>query len=57
MVGTKLWFDFSVETKFEASLQGLIKEVHSMGLSGGRYRIYTKTQTKYFVAVKDRKED
>ena len=29
MIGTKLWFDFSVDQKFEASLQGLIKEIHS----------------------------
>ena len=56
MIGTKLWFDFSVETKFEASLQGLIKEIHSMELSGGRCRIYPKTRTKYFAAVKDRKD-
>ena len=27
MIGTKLWFDFSVETKFEASLQGLVREI------------------------------
>ena len=35
MIGTKLWFDFSVQNKFEASLQGLIKEIRSMQGTGG----------------------
>ncbi len=29
MVGTKLWFDFSVEDRFDASVQGLLREMQS----------------------------
>ena len=29
--GTKLHFDFSVEEKFESSLQGLFKEIANVG--------------------------
>ena len=38
MVGTKLWFDFSVENKFEASLQGLIREIKSKGADQREYK-------------------
>ena len=34
MIGTKLWFDFSVDEKFETSVQGLVKEIHTNGNEG-----------------------
>ena len=46
MIGTKLWFDFSVETKFEASLQGLLREMATEKQRGQRQKLIPRLASK-----------
>ena len=46
MIGTKLWFDFSVETKFESSLQGLLREIGTEKQTRQRQKLIPRLASK-----------